>query len=452
MKADRYLTKKHFLIVAGWMLLCVFFFPVKTRAAAFVVKKGYEDQSLSEYETCLTVTSEDITSGKISFDSGRLPVFLGDRWQLCWMHSCSIQNLINASGFENYTLIREVNLDNKMTLTGDEINDSSDRAYNVEASAAMYYDEDGTLKIRDDAELYTYWVSQELALFYEPEEIPIGVHMDSYYDSGVIGPKWGEFYRRASTPSIVEACLERGLTLFYGQLDVFDINRPIEGIHVMYVTLKGDKPAAGEGSGGKDGKAASNSGAGKDSQTQSKTKKTVTKKTTTQTTSGAVKTSSKKKTKSTGTTASKKTTNESTNKTTKASSSNTTQYSSAGTSSATNPGAAAPAPTGQSAKADKGIEEEDNEEEKEDNGEEKKDDKTGVSGGAKELRTYTLKDPLKTDDSQSAMSAMDPDPKVFPLLLICMLAGAGFCILRFRSQLGQTVMLLPGRRRKEGRL
>ena len=57
--------KKYLFLMAGWVLLCIFFCSVKARAAVFYVKKGYSDQALSEYETCLDVTAEDIASGRI---------------------------------------------------------------------------------------------------------------------------------------------------------------------------------------------------------------------------------------------------------------------------------------------------------------------------------------------------------------------------------------------------
>ena len=49
----------HFLPVIGLALLGLILSPMTVRAAAFHVKKGYSDQALSEYETCLTVTADD---------------------------------------------------------------------------------------------------------------------------------------------------------------------------------------------------------------------------------------------------------------------------------------------------------------------------------------------------------------------------------------------------------
>ena len=236
------------LSVVGWTLLGMILFPMCMQAASFHVRRGYSDQPLSDYETCLTVTAEDITSGKILFDSDRVPVFLGDRWQLCWIHSCTIQNLIKACGLEDITTIESINLENRMIFTGEEIFDGSSRMHYIEASSAMYYEADGSLKIQDFGYDVSFWTPEELALFYDVEDIPIGSHMDSYYESGTIGRKWGEFSRRESSTAVVEDYLEQGLTLFYAQLDPFDVNRPVEGIHTIYVTLKGSGTGNGDAS------------------------------------------------------------------------------------------------------------------------------------------------------------------------------------------------------------
>lgn len=473
--------KKYLFLMAGWVLLCIFFCSAKAQAAVFHIKKGYSDQALSEYETCLDVTAEDIASGKIYFNSDRQPVFLGDRWQLCWMHCCSIQNLLEGCGIEDIESIETVNIGNKMTFTGEEIYDGSGRFHYIKGSSAMYYDADGSLKVQDFAYEATIWTSESLALFYEADEVPIGGGMDAYNDSSIIGKKWADFYGRASNTSYVDSCLDQGLTFFYGQLDPFDVNRPIEGIHVMYVTLKGNKPGTGEGSGDNDsgtgsddkgGKTGSDGSSGRNSRNNSKNKSaqknktTAKKKTTIKKTTSSAKTNQKKKTTDTKNTTNKKKTSskKSTDKSTKGGSSNPSQYTPAATPPVTNP-ATGPTVPGQSAETDQkeeGDEADDEDDETEEAGEKEEDKESGAvaetggddtdsSGGTEDLRTITLKNAPDNKDGLTARSEMDPDPKVIPLLILCMLAGAGFCILRFRSQLGQTPLILPRPGRKGGR-
>ena len=430
----------HFLPVIGLALLSLILFPVTTWAAAFQVKKGYSDQALSEYETCLTVTAEDFASGKIMTNSDRVPVFLGDRWQLCWIHGCHIQNLIEACGFDDIMAIETINLENRMTFTGEEILDESPRLYYLKASSAMYYD-DGSLKMQDYGYDVSFWTPEDLALFYEIEEIPIGSDMDNYYDSSIIARRWGEFAHKASSAALVETCLDQGLTLFYGQLDPFDVNQPIEGIHTIYVTLRGSKPSSGEGSGDNVGKTNTSTG--------NKQNNTQTNNTKTNNTGSTKKTTKKKTTKKTS--AKKKTTNKSTTKKTTAGTREST-YSS-GNYRQPQSGGYAPVAAYPSSYATTSTEKTNTTQTNTGAGSKptEKMKEADLSGQTTDTETigamvendteeqtpkkYTFKSSSKTEELKTAITEMEPDPKAVPMLSLCILAGAVLCMLRFRMQI-----------------
>ncbi len=242
---------------AGLILLILLFLPRPVHGAdhaRIVVKKGHNYDS--EYEICGQFDAQDFSSGRIPTESDRCVIFLGNRYQLVFVHGVTVANLMEVCGIDPED-VQALHFGGSNFFSADDILHGMNRTYVPDAPAYTYVGEGGTVMI--DSSNIHYWAGGygRLALFSYSEDVAFGQTMDHYYDGNVIRSKYEQFRQDLSKEALVEHALEEGLTLYYGQYqDLLNYpNRPVNAIRTINVILKDedDGSRAGDGSGDGDG-------------------------------------------------------------------------------------------------------------------------------------------------------------------------------------------------------